>query len=399
MILCAEDGRIAAVTQGELPQDWKDAAVTDYGDKLIIPGMVDLHVHAPQYGFHGFAMDMELIDWLNTYTFPEEGKFSALDYAEKSYAIFVEELKRSHTTRACIFGTLHGQATLLLMELLDRSGLITMVGKVNQDRNSPDYLREESAEKSLLDTEQWILESQKFVRTRPILTPRFLPTCSDSLMRGLSLLQKKYGLCMQSHLSENKSEIEWVRQLCPDSSGYGDAYEKRGCLGTAGPVIMAHCVHSDPEEMDLLKKRGVFVAHCPQSNMNLASGIAPMRRFLRAGIRAGLGTDCAGGAHLSMMRAVTDAVQASKLYWRMVDEDCPPLKFSESFYLATKGGGAIFGKVGSFEPGYACDALVLDDSSLKHPQMLENEQRLERMLYLSDERHIAAKYVEGKQIF
>jgi guanine deaminase len=305
--------------------------------------MTDLHIHAPQYSYRGLGMDMELLEWLNVHAFPEESKFADLTYAKKAYRIFVDDMVKSTTTRACIFGTLHKDATLLLMELLEDAGMRAYVGKVNMDRNSPDILREESAESASKITEQWILEAERFDNVRQILTPRFIPSCSDELMRELSRLQKKYELPMQSHLSENLGEIAWVQDLCPDSKFYGDAYDQFELFGGECPTIMAHCVHSGEEEVELMKEKNVFVAHCPQSNTNIASGIAPVRMYLEKDLKMGLGSDVAGGAHLSLMRAMTDAIQCSKLRWRMYDQSLEPLKFEEAFYLATKGGGEFFG--------------------------------------------------------
>ena len=151
--------------------------------------------------------------------------------------------------------------------------------------------------------------------------------------------------------------------------------------------------------MALMRKNGVYVAHCPASNMNLTSGIAPIRKYLAQGLNIGLGTDIAGGHSSSIFRAITDAIQVSKMYFRMVDESCKPLVFSEAFYLATKGGGSFFGKVGSFEAGYEFDAVVMDDSVLPHPQALNLAERMERAVYLGlDEKNITAKYAAGQQV-
>ena len=162
---------------------------------------------------------------------------------------------------------------------------------------------------------------------------------------------------------------------------------------------MAHCVWSTDSEVDLMKKNGVFVAHCPASNMNLTSGIAPIRKYLDLGLNIGLGSDIAGGHSLSIFRAITDAIQVSKMYFRMVSDEYHPLVFSEAFYLATKGGGAFFGKVGSFECGYEFDAVGMDDTHLPHPQKLNLAERMERAVYLGlDEKNITAKYAAGKRI-
>lgn len=395
-VIC-EDGKSIGIFE-ELPEQWKGISCRDYGDRLIIPGLVDLHVHAPQYSFRGLGMDLELIDWLNTHTFPEEEKYQDSGYAKKAYTIFTEDLLRSATTRACVFGTCHKDATLWLMEQMEKAGLAGYVGKVNMDRNSFQGLCEKSAEVSAEDTEAWILASEKFSNVRPILTPRFIPTCSDELMERLSKLQKRYGLPAQSHLSENLSEIEWVRELQPKASCYGDAYRIHGLFGGDCPTIMAHCVYSSEEEIRMMKEQGVFVAHCPESNANLSSGIAPAKRYLEMGIKMGLGTDVAAGSSLSMFRAMAMAIQCSKLRWRLTDQSIKPLTVTEAFYLATKGGGEFFGAVGSLEAGYEFDAVVIDDSKIRSAREVSVRDRLERLIYLDQDAEIEAKYVKGKQI-
>ena len=396
-LLC-RNGKAAGVFR-QKPERFKNLDVLDYSGKLIIPGMTDLHLHAPQFSFRSLGMDLELLDWLNTYTFPEEAKYEDLSYAETAYESFVTRLTRSTTTRACIFATLHLPATLLLMQKLEDAGLDTYVGKVNMNRNSPVYLREISTNQALRDTERWLCETKEAYRTvKPILTPRFIPSCTADLMYGLARLQAKYGVPVQSHLSENYSEIAWIRELCPRSKHYGDAYEQFGLFGGGYPCIMAHCVHSNEDEQALMKKNGVFIAHSPESNMNLASGVAPVNKFLDDGLRVGLATDVAGGSHESMLRAMTHAIQASKLRWRLYDQEVKPLPFERAFYLATMGGGAFFGNVGSFLDGYEFDAVVLDDASLDHPQELSVRARLERAAYLADDRNLTAKFVAGQKI-
>ncbi len=383
-----------------IPDEYRDLPVKDYGDRIVIPGMTDLHVHAPQYPFRGLGMDLELLDWLNTHTFPEESRYAELEYAEKAYQIFVDDLKKSASTRAVIFATIHIPATEFLMKQLDAAGLKTYVGKVNMDQNCTDTLREKDAEASLDRTAAWLRETaEKYPNTRPILTPRFAPTCSGPLLEGLGKLQKKYGLPVQSHLSENLSEIAWVQELFPWSSCYGNVYEHYGLFGKEAKTVMAHCVHSSDREVELMKRNGVYVAHCPQSNINLSSGIAPIRRYLEEGIPTGLGTDMAGGANMSMFRCMADAIGVSKLYWRLADQSRKPLTMEEAFFLATKGGGSFFGKTGSFEEGYEVDALVLDDSGIRTAKELNTKERLERYIYLAEEGgQIVGKYVAGKEL-
>lgn len=398
--LICENGVCAGIFK-ELPEGFLHIPVRDAGDSLIIPGLSDIHLHAPQYSFRGMGMDLELLDWLNTVTFPEEAKYADLDYARKAYSIFTEDLKKSPTTRACIFGTLHVESTELLMDFLEETGLKTFVGKVNMDRNGPDILQEKNAEESAKATLHWLSDtSEKYLNTKPILTPRFTPSCTDELMKKLAEIQQEYHLPVQSHLSENMGEISWVQELCPKTTFYGEAYDQFGLFGGKGcPTIMAHCVHSPEAEIELMKKRGVYVAHCPQSNTNLSSGIAPVREYLDRGLHVGLGTDIAGGHSLSMLRAITDAIQVSKLRWRLTDDSLKALTFEEAFYLATMGGGEFFGKVGSFLDGYEFDAVILDDSFYRHPQPLSVRERLERLVYLSDDRCIKGKYVSGRKLF
>ncbi len=383
----------------ELPEEYRQTEVEDYTGKLILPGFIDLHVHAPQYTFRGLGMNMELLPWLNTYTFPEEAKYADVEYAKKVYPKFVDDLKNSVTTRAGIFGTLHVKSTEYLMELLEESGIIAGVGKVNMDRNAPENLIE-STEETIEETKRWLAETEgKYRRVFPILTPRFIPSCTDEAMEGLEKICRKTGIPVQSHLSENQSEIEWVQELHPDTSCYAEAYEKYGMCGSVSKTIMAHCVYSDKsaKEMELLKKNQVWVAHCPESNLNLASGIAPIKKMMREGIRVGLGTDVAAGSKLSLLSAMAEAIKASKMRWRYVEETERPLTIPEIFYLATVGGGSFFGKVGTFEEGYAFDAVVMDDSRLADETMSLYE-RLERLIYMPEESRIIAKYVEGKNI-
>ena len=360
-----------------LDKEYEKLPLFDYGDSLIFPGMVDIHVHAPQFAFRGMCMDLELMEWLSSYTFPEEEKYTNLEYAKKAYSLFVEALKKGATTRACIFATRHRLATELLMDMMEESGLISYVGKVNMDREATAGLIEESAEESARETLGWLSNVKgKYVYTKPILTPRFIPCCTDKLMEKLREIQMTFGIPVQSHLSESKGEIEFVKSLRPNNAFYGDVYNEYDLFGKNDDInkdvktIMAHCVWSTDDEVELMRKNGVYVAHCPASNMNLTSGIAPIRKYLDLGLNIGFGTDIAGGHSDSIFRAITDAIQVSKMYFKMINENYKPLVFQEAFYLATKGGGSFFGKVGSFEEGYEFDAVIMDDSVLVHPQPL-----------------------------
>lgn len=403
-IVCTE-----GVSRGifeSVPEKYKNLEIIDYKDCLVFPGMVDLHIHAPQYSFIGMSMDLELLEWLKKYTFPEEEKYMDLNYAEKAYRIFVDSIKKSATTRACVFATIHRHATQLLMSLMENSGLISFVGKVNMDQGGTSEIFEKSAELSASETVNWInYATKEFTRTKPILTPRFVPSCSNGLMKEIGKIQAGYGIPVQSHLSENRKEVEYVKSLHPSNAFYGDVYDEYGLFGKNNladqpfNTVMAHCVWSADEEVELMKQNGVFIAHCPASNMNLTSGIAPIRKYLDMGINVAIGTDVAAGDSISVFRAITDTIKASKMYFRLINDAYKPILFSEAFYIATKGGGKFFGSVGSFENGYEFDAVILDDSILPSPRELTLRERVERAVYLGlDEKGIIAKYVRGQKI-
>lgn len=397
--LICTGGKSAGVFTG-IPDKYQGLPLEDFSGYLIVPGLIDLHVHAPQYSFRGLGMDLELLEWLNAKTFPEEAKYADMNYARRNYSLFVRDLVKSPTSRACIFATRHTPATLYLMEQLEKSGLITMAGKVNMDRNCPDPLREKSPEESIQSTKHWLEETGRFKRCRPILTTRFIPSCSDRLMTELGRIQQEWRIPVQSHLSENPQEIQWVKELCPDSSCYGDAYLRSGLFGGPDcPTIMAHCIYSDRQEIQLLKQQEIYIAHCPESNANLSSGIAPVRTYLDNDMNIGLGSDIAGGSTLSIFRAMTMAIQCSKLRWRLKDPGLAPLTIEEVFWMGTAGGGSFFGKAGSFEKGFELDALVLSDHHLRTGCCTTIKERLERFLYLGETQNIVHKYTAGRLLW
>jgi len=359
-------------------------------------------VHAPQYRNQGMAMDLELLPWLEKYTFPEEAKYGDTDYAGVMYRHFVSDMLREGTLRASVFATIHPEATKVLAHLFDEAGMGALIGLVGMDRNCPESLRN-SAKEAVDGTRSIIEEVKDMPLVNAIVTPRFVPSCSPEMLQAMGLLASEEKLPVQSHLSENRSEIAWVKQLEPESTCYGDAYRRYGLFGQT-PTLMAHCVHTDGEELEMMKQNRVYVVHCPTSNCNVASGIAPIRKFLDEGIPVALGSDISGGHHLSMFRVMQYAQQMSKLKYAETSGEMSWLSLSEVFYLATKSGGSFFGKVGSFERGYEFDALVIDDTALNTANTEANalpytlEQRLERFIYLGDERNIAKRYIKGREV-
>ena len=356
---------------------------------------VDLHVHAPQYAFRGMGMELELIDWLNTYTFPEEAKYADADYALQSYRLFTDDLEASPSFRAVIFGTIHNSGNRVLADLLKAKKMPCLVGKVNMDRNAPDYLCE-TAESSFAATQAFVDSFKNDDTVAPIITPRFVPSCTPALMDNLGKLAAARHLPIQSHLSENKKEIAWVKELHPECKNYAEVSDRYGLL--TDKTILAHCVHPTDEEIELLIRRGTYIAHCPESNINLTSGIAPIARLLDAGVHIGLGSDVAAGSQLSLFKAMMSALQVSKMR-RYFYEGERALSVSEALYLGTKGGGSFFGNTGSFEKNFWFDAVVIDDTQLSARTDFSVEQRLERALYLTERYNMVAKFVQGRCVW
>ena len=412
--ILVEDGIVKGVSSNLRELDYEGAKVTDFGNKLLIPAMNDMHVHAPQVHNQGVAMDLELLPWLQNYTFPEESKYADVAYAERMYRRFIHTQWLFGTMRSVVFATVHTDSTRKLMHLYQEAGMGAMVGKVAMNRNCPDALCEDvdayvEGQESLIAEATWLSPSGRRAEpsslftlhsslpplVRPIITPRFVPSCTPELLKACGELADKYQLPVQSHLSENVSEIAWVAELEPESENYGDAYNRYGLFGQT-PTIMAHCVWTHGKELELMKRNGVMVAHCPTSNFNIASGMAPIRTFLDEGLPIGLGSDISGGHDLNMFRMLVYAIQVSKMQYQQ-NHDKPFLTLPEIFWIATKSAGSFFGKVGSFEPGYEFDALVIDDSVL-YPSEYSLLHRLERFIYVGDDRQIVHRFCRGQEV-
>jgi len=379
----------------KLPEKYSNYEIIDYKDKLIIPGMNDLHCHAPQFRNVGIAMDKELLPWLNDYTFPEESKYNDINYAQKMYSKFVNEIYKNGTTRVATFATIHKESTKKLIDLFIDVGIGAYVGKVNMDRNSCTTLCENTLD-SINSTIEIINQyNNKSNLVKPIITPRFVPSCSENLLKSLGKLAIEYNLPVQSHLSENIEEVKWVKGLHPDYNFYSQIYDKYNLFGDT-PTLMAHCIHLTDEDIKLISKKNVYAVHCPSSNANLASGIMPLRKLLNNNVKVAFGSDISGGHNFSIFKAMVYAIEFSKLLWSY-NKEYDFLSLSEAFYIATKGGGSFFGKVGSFEKDYDFDALVIDDSELNFNNYTLL-QRLERFIYIGDDRHIYHRYVNGSLI-
>lgn len=377
-----------------LPEKYASCRVQDYGDGLIIPGFVDLHTHASQFNQRGLGLDLQLLEWLNQYTFKEESHFNEVAYAKEVYEKFAAEIVKQGTTRVSVFATIHKDSSQALFDILVNKGIGAYVGKVNMDCNCPAFLREETGQ-SLADTEELIQRWGGNRLVKPIITPRFAITSTKELLEGLGKLAIQYNLPVQSHLSENQDEVKMVNRLFPEQREYHNVYDHYQLFGQT-PTLMAHCIHLSNDTVAAMKNNHVVAVHCPDSNLNLASGIMPARKLVKAGIAIGLGSDIGAGQDLFMPRTMVRAIQMSKAIYS-ADPQQKPLTLSEAFYMGTKGGGKFFGKVGSFEPGYEFDGLVISDEQEQGEERSIME-RLERFIYTGDHSNIVARYVAGREI-
>ena len=392
--LVAVDGIIEGIYD-TLPEKYAGCPIEDCGSGLILQSFADMHLHAPQYPMLGMGMDLPLLDWLNAYTFPTEAKFAAPELAREVYRKLAAELAANGTTRVCMFSSMHREATLILMEELEKAGITGFVGKVNMDRNGGVDLQEETQE-SIDETLRW-LEACHFEHIKPMITPRFTPSCTNELMAALGKIATEQELPIQSHLSENTGEIAWVKQLHPDCAQYWETYQKYGLWNDR--TVMAHCVWSDSRERSAMKDAGVWVAHCPDSNQNILSGVAPVRVMLNEGLKVTLGSDIAGGDHISMFDVTAAAIRASKARTILDNWGTDFLTVAEGWYLATSAGAAFFGENPGFAPGNPLHAMVLSDDALPSVRELTVRERFERCVYRRQEGAIKAVYSAGRKVY
>jgi len=392
--LAAENGVVLGVYSA-LPERFSGVPVTDYSNQLVLQGFCDMHLHAPQYPMLGMGMDLPLMDWLKAYTFKTEARFADAEFARLAYARLAAELVNNGTTRVCIYSSTHTDATLILMEELERAGIGGYVGKVNMDRDSGEC-QEETLE-SEHETLRWLEACGQFSKIKPILTPRFTPSCTNELMDWLGKLAGERGLYVQSHLSENYKEIELVKRLHPDCEQYWQTYEKYDLW--KDHTIMAHCVHSDAREQQAMIDHNVLCVHCPDSNINICSGFAPVRQMKNRGVWLALGSDIAGGAQLPMLQVITGCLRMSKARAIATEGAEPFLTVGEAYYLATSGGARYFGDKDGFAPGNPLHAVVLSEAALPpSARELTVKERFERAVYLADDRAISAVYGAGRKM-
>jgi guanine deaminase len=384
-------------------------------DQLLLPGLVDLHVHAPQFPQLGTALDLPLEDWLQTHTVPLESRYADLAFAEASYHRLVETLLANGTTTALYFATIHLPATRRLAEICLALGQRALVGRVGMDHpdQCPAYYRDASAESAVADTRALI----DFVRAmpgnasglvRPVITPRFVPACTDALLEGFGALARETGCHVQTHCSESDWEHGHVlaRCGCTDTA----ALDRAGLLGRLS--VLAHGNFIEPADVALIRERGAAVAHCPLSNIYFAGAVFPLKAMLEAGLHLGLGTDIAGGASASLFEAARQAVACSRMLESGTDSRLPSrsrgspgarVDFRTAFRLATAGGGeALDLPVGLFRPGYAFDAILLQsglpDGNLVFDPEESGDGVLQRIVMGAGRGDIARVWVAGRTV-
>ena len=381
---------------------------------FLIPGFVDLHVHAPQYPQLGQALDVPLEVWLQKYTFPLEARYADIVFARRAYRLLVEDLLATGTTTALYFATIHHDATRLLADTCLELGQRALVGKVAMDNQDqcPDYYRDASPAAALEGTQSlidYVLDhpDNKAGRVKPVITPRFVPACSDAALAELGKLAKSCGCHVQTHCSES----DWAHAYVLERHGMTDtdSLDRFGLLGRH--TTLAHSNFLTPKNMETLAVRQSAVAHCPLSNAYFASSVFPLKTALAKGVKVGLGTDISGGPSGSMFDSMRGAITASRMLESGVDPDLPSdarskhrqsrIDFRDAFYLATTGGGVSLDLlVGKFEPGYQFDAMVIDTTAKAGTIRLWDdldfgENILQKIIFTASKANIAKVFVSG----
>ncbi|WP_286978910.1 guanine deaminase [Pseudomonas sp.] len=396
-VLVIENGQVAKVGPAEqVLATLNGVEVIEYSNALITPGFIDTHIHYPQTGMIA-SYGEQLLDWLNTYTFPTEQQFSDKAHASDVAGIFLKELLRNGTTTALVFGSVHKQSVDAFFEACESLNLRMIAGKVLMDRNAPDYLTD-TPETGYADSKELIQRWHGKGRLHYAVTPRFAPTSTpEQLALAGKLYQEFPDLYMHTHLSENLKEIEWVKALFPERSGYLDVYDHYQLIGPRS--VFAHGVHLCDDECQRLAETGSAVAFCPTSNLFLGSGLFDLNKMEQHKVRVGLGTDVGAGTSFSQLQSLNEAYKIMQLQGKKLD----PFK---SFYLATLGGAnALYldDKIGNFATGKDADFVVLDYNSTplmsyRMQQAKSFEEKLFALTMLGDDRSVKETFAAGVSV-
>lgn len=374
--VCGSTAEVRSLVEEKLGWKGQDIEVVDrrgHGKEgWFFPGFIDTHIHAPQYPNCGLFGKTTLLDWLAAYTFPtEESLGKDLQLAHRVYSRVVAQTLSHGTTTASYFATNDVKATNLLADICLAKGQRAYVGRVCMNTTlSPETYRDASAEESMNATKLCATHCEKLDPERkaviPIVTPRFAPSCTTSLLESLGKFAKEKNLPMQTHISENKGEVELVAQMFPEFRDYTDVYDATGLLTPR--AVLAHCIHLSEREVSVLKDRECGVSHCPVSNSSITSGECPIRRLFMAGIsKIGLGTDVSGGFSPSILFAARQALLVSRHVAMKSVDDGDKLSVDEVLWLATRGGADVMGighQTGDFEVGKYWDAQFIKVASV-----------------------------------
>ena len=371
--------------------------VIDLGrETLISPGFVDTHLHAPQLEMIG-SYGGHLLEWLNRYTFPTEGKFSDPVHAERVAKALFDELLRNGTLTALIFSTLHFKATDIFFSEAERRGFRGIIGKTMMDRNAPDFLLE-NARDSYRESRELLTKWHNRGLLRYAITPRFAPTSTPELLEAAGALKKEFpDAYVHTHISENLSEVTWVQELFPEAE-YADVYDRYGLLDSRS--VLAHGVHLTAEELDLLSRRGARISHCPNSNLFLGSGLFKLHRVLESGVIVGLGSDNGAGTTPSMFTAMADAYKVQQV-------QSISLSPFQLWYLATLGGAkalSLDSETGSLESGKSADFLVLNLKAtplvaMRSERASSIEDLLAGLIFMGDDRAVKKAFIAGREVW
>ncbi|MDO6963344.1 guanine deaminase [Rhizobium alvei] len=419
------EGRISDVLKSDAPGYTEKRTALEAAGVLevlpagsyLLPGLVDCHVHAPQYPQLGDALDVPLEVWLQKYTFPLEARYADLAFARETYGMLVEDLLANGTTTALYFATIHQDATRALVDICLEKGQRALVGKVAMDHpeNCPDFYRDASPEEAIAGTRALIDYVRSHPQNReilvhPVITPRFIPACTDAALEGLGALARECGCHVQTHCSES----DWEHGYVLDRHGMTDteSLDRFGLMTRR--TMLAHSNLLTASDMDRIVERGAGVAHCPLSNGYFAGAVFPLRAALEKGMHVGMGTDISGGPSASLFENARAAILVSRMFETGVDPDRAPeerasgaarrIDFRQAFHVATAGGAkALDLPVGQFTKGYLFDAIVVDTRAEKGTIRLfddrdAGETILQKIVYGASRANIAEVYVGGQQV-
>jgi guanine deaminase len=394
-LLVVQGGRVAAAGEYEpLARAFPDAAIQDFRGKLILPGFIDAHVHYAQTQLIA-SYGRQLLEWLESYVFPEEARFADRAHAARIAGFFLRELLRNGTTSALVLGTVHPVSVDCLAEAALELDLRLILGKVLMDRNAPENLRD-TAESGYEASKALIARWHERGRLSYAITPRFAPTSSERLLELAGALKAEFpSTYVHSHLSENERERAWVRELFPEQGSYTAVYDRFGLLTSRS--LFAHGLQLGPAELELLGARGSSIAFCPTPTLFLGSGLFGLARARAAGVKVAIGTDVGAGTSLNVLRTLSEGYKVLQLQGQS-------LPAHEALYLATLGGAralSLADRIGNFAPGKEADFVVheLDATplqALRAESARTLEERLFAFVMLGDDRNVHATYVHGK---